>query len=174
MSRKVKLSVSGILALGALVAVPIYSSGADPTTSVSSWPPLSETTNIQGIVALPVSDGVARTATVTATEAVAAAEANGFPPEMRPGTPEVELRLTSFDAAGGNQVEPEVIVAGFSNRLAWVVMYHDSRADIHGPPMRPGVARPAAEDQSCILVFIVDATGAEADVIEIQQFCVDV
>lgn len=164
-----------VIALAAMVTTLVTVSQADPNEptenqAVDLWPRLAETFAFNNIVASPVPEEMIGRAVVTSAEAIAAAENNGFPVEMRPGEPEVALRLVTNDLDGGIPDPYGVDTLSYYDRLSWIVIYHNSAADMHGPPLADGQTRERPEDYSCILLFVVDAVDSSG-VLDVRQLC---
>ncbi len=174
-------AVAVAIALAALVTTLATTSQAEPNRpagdrAVDLWPPLAETFTFNDIATIPVPDDMVGRALVTSEEAVAAAENNGFPQEMRPGAPEVALRIATFDLGGGIPDPNGEASRAYYDRLSWVVIYHNSAADIHGPIHGPApVGGPAVDkpEMSCIMLFVVDAVDGSG-VFDVVQLCREV
>ncbi|CAN5418266.1 hypothetical protein BH24ACT9_BH24ACT9_16660 [soil metagenome] len=170
-------AVAVIIALAALVTTLATTSQAEPNRptadqAVDLWPPLAETFTFNDIVTTPVPDDLVGRAVVTSEEAIAAAENNGFPKDMRPGEPEVALRIATFDLGGGIPDPNGEASGAYYDRLTWVVIYHDSAPDIHGPAPADGAATDRPE-MSCIMLFVVDAVDGSG-VFDVRQLCRDI
>ncbi len=161
------------LAAGALVFVVVVTvsvvatrGGSGAPSGPGGYPSLSSETFVGRISVLPVPDTLLRTITVSAGDAVTAAEQNGFPEHMRPVEPDVGLGLVSYDVTGGSPVEEGTLDTSYRDRVAWVVVYLNSPPDLHGPADQMA----KTPRYTCNLVLVVDAvTGA--DVIDAQQVC---
>lgn len=117
---------------------------------------------------------------LSAGDAVVAARGFLMPPDMTPGEPEVGLWLVTYWPVGMTLIEPGLATDGvgvasvFTDRLAWVVVFHDSPLDLHGPVHGPVHGtdqqreRMRAEAQ-CDMVFIVDANSGEG--LNLSQLC---
>lgn len=80
---------------------------------------------------------------LSAGDAVVAARGFLMPPDMTPGEPEVGLWLVTYWPVGMTLIESGLATDGvgvasvFTDRLAWVVVFHDSPLDLHGPAPGP-------------------------------------
>lgn len=166
-----------VIAIAALVTTLVTTSQAEPDQpaadqTVDLWPPLAQTLTFADIVTTQVPDDMIGRAVVTSDEAITAAENNGFPVEMRPGTPEVALRIVTFDLGGGIPDPNSEASRAYYDRLSWVVIYHNSAPDIHGPAPVAGEGVEKRE-MSCIMLFVVDAVDGSG-VFDVRQLCREV
>lgn len=166
------VSAGATIAVAVLVITLVRSSSAQPSATsgeVDLWPPLAETFNFRDIVTTPVDQDVVPV--VSSDQAIANVENSGFSVELRPGDPEVALRLATNDLDGGTPDPYGIDALSYYERLSWVVVYHNSQAAIFGPAAPDGQA-PDIPDQSCIMLFVVDAV--DGSVFDVRQLCVDV
>lgn len=113
----------------------------------------------QGLVSRPV-DGDPDVSPGNRSEAVARARA-AAPPGLAPGDPVVALRSVVLDDGGGG--------SGAQARLAWVLVWFDSPADVRGPRRAAGRRAALAASMRCVLVVVVDALSGE--VLDARQLC---
>jgi hypothetical protein len=118
-----------------------------------------------GITAAPLGD---TPVALTAEDAMEQAGRVDMPKELMPGTPTAELRsvtITTGSAARGEQPSKKVDATP-----AWVLVYANSPADVHGPATLTDERRKQiAADSSCSFIVIIDANSSET--LALKQRC---
>lgn len=118
-----------------------------------------------GITAVPA---VGAVPALTADQAETRAKDIDMPSELMPGTPTVVLR--SVTIANGSKA-PGAPAKKVDSALAWVLIYNDSVADVHGPPSLTKERREQIIKSSrCSFIVILDANNGET--LALNQECV--
>jgi hypothetical protein len=117
-----------------------------------------------GITAAPPGD---TPVALTSADAMAQARRVDMPEELMPGTPTAELRSVTITTGAARGDQPSKKVDATS---AWVLVYGNSPAEVHGPATLPAERREQiAADSACSFIVIIDANSSET--LALKQHC---
>lgn len=168
--RSLRTALAAIVATVAVVAL-VWAGAAmlDGDQSSAAASPLSGDRRTvdygSGITAAPLDD---TPVALTVEDATAQAGRVDMPEELMPGPPTVELRsvtISTGSAARGEQPSKKVDATP-----AWVLVYANSPADVHGPATLTDERRKQiAADSACSFIVIIDADSSET--LALKQLC---
>jgi hypothetical protein len=116
------------------------------------------------IISAPVNAGAR--ATISQPRALVAASASTQLVE----TPDIALRMVSFDPSGGRPIAPGANNnSSVTSTLAWLIIYRNTPADVRGPAgTSKDDARKIANNEQCQNIVVVDALSG-AGIVSEQQ-----
>jgi hypothetical protein len=143
-------AVSTVAVIGFVVGAGLVLGRRSPTAAAAAPAGSSDVVDYgSGITTRPAPDAVPA---LTSTEAVTLATRIDMPRELMPGTPTTTLRFVTVDPGGAEEGGPP------AEKLAWVLVYDGSPADLHGPV---GLSRERRQEiaagSRCSFIVILDA-----------------